>query len=66
MNQMANPWQFLKEARSELGKVVWPSRRETIRITIAVILISVAVAALLGAADFGLTKLVEYVVNARQ
>jgi preprotein translocase subunit SecE len=60
---MANPIQFIKEARSELTKVVWPSRRETIRITIAVIVLSLTVAIFLGAVDFGLTKLFELVVN---
>lgn len=62
---MTNPLQFLKEARSELTKVVWPTRKETIRITIAVVLLSLAVAVFLGAVDFGLTKLFEYIVNQR-
>ncbi|OGE83217.1 MAG: preprotein translocase subunit SecE [Candidatus Doudnabacteria bacterium RIFCSPLOWO2_01_FULL_44_21] len=60
---MVNPWQFLKEAKSELTKVVWPSRKETIRVTIAVIVISLAVAVFLGAIDFGLTNLVEFIAN---
>jgi len=62
---MPNPIQFLKEARAELTKVVWPSKKETIRITIGVIALSLAVAVFLGAVDFGLTKLFEYIVNLR-
>lgn len=62
---MANPIQFIKEARAELTKVVWPSRKETIRITIAVVILSLVVAAFLGAIDFGLTKLIEWIVNHR-
>lgn len=62
---MVNPIQFIKEARSELTKVVWPSRRDTIRITIAVVILSLVVAVFLGAVDFGLTKLFEYIVNKR-
>ncbi len=62
---MSNPIQFIKEARAELTKVVWPSRKETIRITIAVIALSLSVAVFLGAVDFGLTKLFEYIVNLR-
>lgn len=58
-----NPIQFVKEAKSELVKVVWPSRRETISITIAVILLSLAVALYLGLADYGLNQLFEYIVN---
>jgi len=60
---MANPIQFIKEARAELAKVVWPSRKETIRITIAVIALSVVVALFLGLVDYGLTKLFESIVN---
>ena len=43
---------FLKESRIELKKVTWPTREETIRYTMAVIVISLALAALLGGADF--------------
>lgn len=57
-----NPIQFIKEAKNELMKVVWPTRAETIRITIGVIVICLIVAAILGAADFGLTKLIEYAI----
>jgi preprotein translocase subunit SecE len=60
---MTNPIQFLKEARAELTKVVWPSRRETIRITVAVIALSLSVAVFLGAVDYVLTKLIEWIVN---
>ena len=62
---MTNPIQFLKEARAELTKVVWPSRRETVRITVAVIVLSLVVAVFLGAVDYGLTKLFEYFINNR-
>ncbi|MBI2607650.1 MAG: preprotein translocase subunit SecE [Candidatus Doudnabacteria bacterium] len=57
---MANPIQFVKEAWGELRKVVWPTRRETIRITVAVILLSLAVALFLGAVDFGLNELFKF------
>lgn len=43
---------FLKEARIELKKVTWPTREETIRHTITVIVISIAVAMFLGMLDF--------------
>ncbi len=60
---MANPIQFLKEVRAELAKVVWPSRKEIIRITMGVVALSLVVAIFLGAADYGLTKLFEFFVN---
>jgi len=50
---------FLKEARLEMKKVNWPSRQETIRKTLVVIGISVAIAIFLGAIDFVLTTLLE-------
>jgi preprotein translocase subunit SecE len=62
---MTNPIQFAKEAKNELMKVVWPSRQETTRITIGVIIISLAMALILGAADYGLTKLIEYAISKR-
>lgn len=43
---------FLKEARIELKKVTWPTREETIRYTMTVIVISVVVAFFLGGLDF--------------
>ncbi|MBU1102088.1 preprotein translocase subunit SecE [Patescibacteria group bacterium] len=48
---------FLKEVRLELKKVTWPTRQETIKHTLAVIVISLAVAAFLGAADLLFTWL---------
>ncbi len=60
---MTNPWQFVKETKAELMKVVWPSWAETIRISVAVIILSLIVAAFLGSADFGLSKLVQYLIN---
>lgn len=43
---------FLKEARTELRKVNWPTRQETIKYTLIVIGMSVVVAIILGALDF--------------
>lgn len=50
---------FFKEARTELKKVTWPTRRETIRYTLAVVLMSLAVAAFLG----GLDALFQFILN---
>lgn len=54
---------FFKEVKGELLKVVWPSRQDTIRYTVMVIVFSVVVAIILGAADYGLFKLFEQVIN---
>ncbi len=57
---MAN---FLVEVKNELSKVVWPSRAETIRYTLTVIVFSVVVAFVLGAFDYLLLKIFESIVN---
>jgi len=43
---------FLKEVMLEMKKVNWPTRQETVRKTLIVIGISVAVAIFLGSIDF--------------
>ena len=55
--------QFFMEVKAELTKVVWPSKSETTRYTAVVIAFSVILAGILGAADYGLTKVVETLVN---
>lgn len=52
---MFNPVSFLKEVKEELGKVAWPSREQTIRYTVLVILVAVAVGLFLGGLDYILT-----------
>lgn len=47
---------FLSEVRSELAKVVWPSKTDTIKYTATVIVFSVVVSIVLGAFDFLLLK----------
>jgi len=49
---MANIPQFLKEVRSELTKVTWPTKGQVVQYTMVVIAISLAVAAFLGVLDF--------------
>ena len=53
---------YLKGAREELAKVVWPNRETTINHTLVVIGISLAVAIFLGAVDFLLTKVIELLI----
>ncbi|TSC68870.1 MAG: preprotein translocase subunit SecE [Parcubacteria group bacterium Gr01-1014_66] len=42
---------FVKEARIELKKVTWPTRDETIRYTIMVVVVSSVMAIVLGGFD---------------
>lgn len=50
---------YIQEARDELRKVVWPTRKETVRNTLIVIGISLLVAAFLGLADYLLNIVLE-------
>jgi preprotein translocase subunit SecE len=55
-------WDFLKEVKSEMQKIIWPTRQETLKYTAAVIGLSLFVAAILGAADLGLLKAFETLI----
>jgi len=50
---------FLKESKEELKKVSWPTRKKTIRYTIIVIQVSLAVAFFLGVLDLIFSALIE-------
>ncbi len=51
--------QFFRDVVSEMKKVTWPSKNDVNKYTFSIILFSVVVAAILGAADFGLLRLVD-------
>ena len=54
----ANPvTRFLRETRSELRKVAWPSRQEATNLTIIVIAVTLTMAASLGLIDYIFSKL---------
>ena len=44
--------EFLKEARAELGKVTWPTRKELYESTILVIVSVILITIFIGAVDF--------------
>ena len=43
---------FLQESRTELKKVTWPTKEQTIQYTMAVVIVSLGIAAFLGAMDY--------------
>jgi preprotein translocase subunit SecE len=43
---------YFKATRSELRKVVWPTRDETINLTILVLIVTIGMSAFLGIIDF--------------
>ncbi len=55
--------QFLREAKVELKKVKWPTRRELLASTAVVIVLTLFVAFFLGLVDFGLIKILKNIVG---
>ncbi len=51
-------WTFLKEAKGELQKVSWLSRKQTFNFTVVVIALSLVSAAFIGGWDYIFTFLV--------
>ena len=54
---------FIKEVKVELQKVVWPTRRQTIQLTMIVVLVTLIVGFFLGSIDLGLTQLLNIVLS---
>ena len=55
--------QFLREAKLELKKVKWPTRKELLASTAVVIVLTLFIAFYLGLVDFGLIKIIRSVVG---
>jgi preprotein translocase subunit SecE len=47
---------------SELRKVVWPSRPDTMHLTVVVLIVSVVIGLFLGGVDMGFAWLVEHIL----
>ena len=54
---------FLREVRIELGKVTWPSRKDTIASTSVVLVIVILIGVFLGLVDFGLSKIMRLLLS---
>jgi preprotein translocase subunit SecE len=50
---------FLKEARAELVKVTWPTRKELMESTVLVIVSVIAVSLFIGVVDFVFNQLLQ-------
>lgn len=61
---IANPVKFIQEVRSEVSKVVWPTRREVLMTTVMVFIMAVVTAIFFSLVDFlirnGLTSVLSY------
>jgi preprotein translocase subunit SecE len=53
-----NPFEFIQQVRTEVAKVTWPTRRETVITTVMVLLMSIAAALFFLAADWVFSTLI--------
>jgi len=58
-----NPLDFVRDVRSELRKVAWPSQRETVNLTLVVLAFSVVVGMFLGGIDFLFQELFRFLLG---
>jgi len=54
---------YIRETRSELRKVVWPTREEWINLTAIVTAVTVVMSALLGLIDFIFTQIIGLIIR---
>ncbi|NQU77876.1 preprotein translocase subunit SecE [Candidatus Falkowbacteria bacterium] len=59
---MSSLTQYIKDSKTELKKVTWPTRKDTINHTTLVVVFSLAVAAFLGVADYILSAIFENLI----
>ncbi len=58
-----NPFVFLQQVRTEVAKVTWPTRKETIITTIMVLIMSVAAALFFLGVDWVLSMAVKLILG---
>jgi len=59
---LAKTKNFFEEVKTELGKVTWPSRKETVVTTWVVVVIVLLISLYLGACDLILNKLMRLIL----
>ncbi len=60
---LAKARNFLQEVKIELGKVTWPTRKETVATAWIVVVIIVLISLYLGACDVVLAKLMRLILG---
>ncbi len=61
---MANPLEFIRQVRTEMQKVTWPSRKETVAGTIAVFVMVLMASIFLFLADQVMAAVVRLILGA--
>ena len=58
-----SPGEFIRQVRAETSKVVWPSRQETVRTTIMVMIMTGALAIFFLATDSAFSAIVQFLLG---
>jgi preprotein translocase subunit SecE len=58
-----NPFTFLQQVRSEVAKVVWPSRREVLLTTLMVFILSALAAIFFSLVDLGIRSGLQAIIG---
>ena len=53
---------YLYDVKSELGKIVWPTRDKATKTTYVVLVFIILVTIFLGLADIGFSKIISYII----
>jgi preprotein translocase subunit SecE len=54
---------YLSEVRGEMAKVIWPSRADTIKLTLTVFIFSAVVGVYVSGLDYLFTSLIGYIIT---
>ena len=60
---MTSPAQFIRQVKQEVAKITWPSRADTMRGTVMVIVVSVVLAAFLFCVDLFFARVVSFFIG---
>jgi preprotein translocase subunit SecE len=62
-NILSQSRRYLVEVQGEFNKITWPPQAETVNGTISVVVVVLLVATFLGIVDFGLSRLMNWVLG---
>jgi len=63
LGRIAQLKEFFDQSKVEIKKVVWPSRKETIATSLAVLILVLVMSLFLGIVDLGLAKAIEAILS---
>ncbi|MCU1354761.1 MAG: preprotein translocase subunit SecE [Acidimicrobiales bacterium] len=57
------PREFVREVNAEMRKVAWPTRSETINLSVIVLVFLVVLTAMIAGLDYGFSKIVLWIID---